>query len=134
MQFAEHTEKGIIKFIDKNLKENGGKFKNITLEAAQKLGIIDVVKGVRNPLKFIETADVSSLNKNIKEFVEVLANSANPKELVKKAKNFKRVSVAANIAISSTALAYGLPKLLFAYRKAFNESSVAPGLNKYYKQ
>lgn len=134
MKFTENTEKGIINFIDNNLKENGGTFKNIALEAAQKLGIIDVVKGKRNPLKYIETAEVSSLNKNIKEFVEFLSNSTNPKALIKKAKNLKRASVIANIAISSTALAYGLPKLLFAYRKTFNETSVAPGLNKYYKQ
>ncbi len=134
LQFTENSEKGIIKFIDQNLKENGGKFKNITLEAAQKLGIVDVVKGARNPLKFIETADVATLNKNIKEFVNVLSNSTNPKGLVQKAKNLKRASVIANVAISSAALAYGLPKLLFAYRKAFNESSVAPGLNKYYQK
>ncbi len=134
MQFAENTEEGIINFIDNNLKENGGKFKNITLEAAQKLGIIDIVKGKRNPLKFIETSDVAALNKNIKEFVNVLSKAADPKSLVQKAKNLKRASIIANVAISSAALAYGLPKLLFTYRKAFNETSVAPGLNKYYKQ
>ena len=134
VEFAEHNEKEIIDLIDKNLKVNGGKFSNLTLQAAQQTGLIDVVNGARNPFKFIETKEIAALNKNLKEFVGTLAKSANPKGLIKKAKMLKRVSIFANLAICSTALAYGLPKIQYLYRSMVSQNSVAPGLKKYYNE
>jgi len=132
--FTEHNEKSIINLIDTDLKANGGKFTNITLQAAQQTGLIDVVKGARNPLKFIETKDISALNKNLTDFVETLSKSANPESLIKKAKNLKRVSILANLAICCTALAYGLPKIQYLYRNSVSKDTIAPGLKKYYTE
>ncbi len=134
LEFAENNEKSIINFIDKNLTSNGGKFSNLTLQAAEKTGLVNVVKGVRNPLKYIETKEITNLNSQIKEFVETLAKSNNPEALVKKAKLLKRCSIIANIAICSAVLAYVLPKLQYIFRSKVSPNTVAPGLAQYYNE
>ncbi|MCQ2958473.1 MAG: hypothetical protein MJ180_06215 [Candidatus Gastranaerophilales bacterium] len=134
VEFVENNENAIIDLIDKDLAKNGGKFSNLTLQAAQQTGIIDVVKGARNPLKYIETKDISLLNKNLKEFIEALKNSANPEKLINKAKNMKRASILANVAICSFALAYLLPKAQYTFRHMVSDHTIAPGLTKYYEE
>lgn len=133
LEFVANNEKSIINLIDNNLAQNAGSFKNLTLQAAQKTGLVDVVKGARNPLKFIETEQVAALNGQIKEFVNTLANSTNPEAIVKKAKMLKRGSIVANIALCSAALAYGLPKLQYFFRSKVSDTTVAPGLANYYQ-
>ena len=132
LELADNTEKGIISLIDNDLAKNAGKFSNITLQAAEKLGLIKLVNGERNPLKYIETKEISTLNKNIAELVNTLTNSKNAEALIKKAKWLKRGSVIANIAICSAALAIGLPKLQYLFRSKVSDNTVAPGLAKYY--
>ena len=132
LEMVDSTEKGIINLIDNDLAKNSGKFSNITLKAAEKLGIINLVKGERNPLKYIETNEITSLHKQISEFVSTLANSKNAESIIKKAKWLKRTSVIANIAICSAALAIGLPKLQYLFRSKVSDNTVAPGLAKYY--
>jgi len=134
LNFVENNEKSIIEFIDKDLAKNAGKFSDLTLQAAQKTGLVDVVKGSRNPLKFIETKEVSKLNGQIKEFFEVLAKNANPEALIKKAKMVKRASIIANLAICAGVMAYGLPKLQYLFRSKISSTTIAPGLEEYYKQ
>ena len=134
LEIADTSEKGIISLIDNNLAENAGKFKNITLQAAEKLGIINVVQGERNPFRYIETDKITSLNKQLAEFVETLSNGKNAESLIKKAKWLKRGSIITNIAICSAALAYGLPKLQYFFRSKVSDNSVAPGLSQYYNK
>jgi len=132
MEFAKNNEKSIISLIDKDLLKHGGRFSNLTLQAAQKTGLIDVVKGQKNPFKYIETKDVATLNKQLSEFIKALSNSKDAKAFVQKAKLLKRGSVAANIAICSALLAYGLPKMQYLFRSAVSKNTVAPGLTQYY--
>ena len=134
LDFAQNNEKSIIEFIDNDLAKNAGKFSNLTLQAAEKTGFINVVKGARNPLKFIETKDVATLNEQIKEFVEVLAKNANPEAFIKKVKMVKRASILANIAICSAAMAYGLPKIQYLFRGKVSPNTIAPGLEQYYAE
>ena len=132
LNIADISEKGIISLIDTDLAKNGGKFSNITLKAAEKLGMIHVVDGGRNPLRYVETKDVATLNKQIKEFVGALAENKNAEKLISKVKFLKRSSIIANIAICSAALAYGLPKLQYFFRSKVSDNTVAPGLAQYY--
>ena len=132
LNIADTSERGIISLIDSDLAKNGGKFSDVTLKAAEKLGFIHVVEGERNPLKFIETKEVVGLNKQIKEFVGALAENKNAEKLISKVKFLKRSSVAANIAICSAALAIGLPKLQYLFRSKVSDNTVAPGLAQYY--
>ncbi len=134
IEFTANNEKSIINLIDTNLKQNGGKFTNLTLQAANKTGLISVINGARNPLKYVETKEITALNGQIKEFVETLARSANPEALIKKAKILKRGSIIANIALCSAVLAYGLPKLQYLFRSKVSPNTVAPGLAKYYNE
>ena len=132
LNLADTSERGIITLIDNDLARNGGKFSNVTLKAAQDLGFIHIVNGERNPLKYIETKEVVSLNKQLKEFVGALAENKNAEKLISKVKFLKRSSVVANIAICSAALAIGLPKLQYFFRSKVSDNTVAPGLAQYY--
>lgn len=134
LKFAQDNEKSIIELIDKDLAKNGGKFANTTLKAAEKAGLIDVVKGARNPLKYIETKQLTALNSQIKEFVEVIAKNANPEAFIKKVKMAKRASIIANVAICSAAMAYGLPKIQYLFRAKVSPTTIAPGLEQYYAE
>ena len=134
VEFTANNEKDIINLIDANLKQNGGKFTNLTLQAANKLGLVHVVNGARNPFRYIETKEITALNGQIKEFVEALSKNANPEALIKKTQMLKRGSIIANIALCSVALAYGLPKLQYLFRSKVSPNTVAPGLAKYYDE
>ena len=134
LEFVANNEKSIINLIDSNLVQNGGKLSNLTLQAAEKTGLLNVVKGSRNPLKYIETDKIANLNKQIKEFVETLAKTSNPEALVKKAKMLKRGSIIANIALCGAVMAYGLPKLQYLFRSKMTSTTIAPGLSQYYEE
>ena len=132
LAFAQDNEKSIIEFIDKDLAKNGGKLANITLQAAEKTGLVNIVKGARNPLKYIETKELTALNLKIKDLVEVIGKKANPEDFIKKIKMVKRASIITNIAICSAAMAYGLPKLQYWFRAKVSSNTIAPGLTQYY--
>ena len=132
LAFTQDNEKSIIEFIDKDLAKNGGKLANITLQAAEKTGLVNIVKGARNPLKYIETKELTALNLKIKDLVEVIGKKANPEDFIKKIKMVKRASIITNIAICSAAMAYGLPKLQYWFRAKVSSNTIAPGLTQYY--
>lgn len=133
------NEKTIIDFVDKNI--TGGvednTFKNVTLKTAQKLGIVDLVEGVKNPLQYVDTAKIKGLNSSLSEFVEKALSKGSPEEVekfLKKALNTKRGSIALNLAVCSLSTAYFLPKLQYLFREKFTKSSNLPSLALYEKQ
>ncbi|MDD3594179.1 MAG: hypothetical protein PHX18_06095 [Candidatus Gastranaerophilales bacterium] len=127
-------EAGLIKLIDGELAKNGGKLKDLTLQAAEKLGLISIVKGKRNPLKYIEPEKVKELGQHIEDLITSAAGSKNAEKFISKVKNLRRASVIANVAACSFALAYILPQIQFWFRRTFNKTSVAPGLSLYYEE
>lgn len=139
LQFEGNDEKSILAFVDKQIETGveNNKFKNVTLKAAQKLGIVDLVEGVKNPLQKINTNDLKGLNESLKEFVEKALSKGSPEEVekfLKKALNTKRGSIVLNLAICSISTAYLLPKLQYLFREKFTKSSNLPSLAEYDKQ
>lgn len=134
MHFAsDKSEKGVVDFIDNQLKTafSNGKFKNFTLEAARRTGLIDIKDGVRNPLKYVDTEALNGLHGNIKNFVEKAAKPELAENFVKKAKNIKRVAIVANMALCSLSLAYLLPKFQYFIREKITGTNEYPGLKAY---
>ncbi|MDD3149894.1 MAG: hypothetical protein PHV68_03590 [Candidatus Gastranaerophilales bacterium] len=138
LNFTKKGEAEIINFIDDELKAGNGEFKNFTLKAAQKSGLIDVVEGIRNPLKKINTDKIVELNKELGKFIEAGAE-AGTKEItsdnfVKNILNNKKAAVAINIASCCIALSYIIPKAQYSLRKALTGSHGSPGVAEYKNQ
>lgn len=139
LHFSGNDEASVLKFIDENIKNevSDNRFKNLTLKAAQKIGMVDLIEGVKNPLKFIDTDAIKGLNDSLAEFVEKALSKGNTEEVekfLKKALNTKRGSIALNLAICSISTAYFLPKLQYLFREKFTKSSNLPSLASYDKQ
>lgn len=129
------AEQAVVDFIENNLysksiNKEAGQFDNLTLKMAKELGDIDVVQKALNPFKTVNTKKISSLNKDMIEFVEAAIKSGDAKSFLKKAKNIKRGSVLGNIAICAAATAYVLPKLQFLIREKLTGSPASPGVVK----
>jgi len=127
------VEKTILDFVDDNIANGleNGNFKNITLKAAQKLGLVDVIDGVRNPLKYVNTKEIKDLNKDIVDFAQKAIKSGDVDKFVKKAVNLKRASIIANIALCSISTAYLVPKIQYFFREKYTKTAAAPGLKEY---
>lgn len=139
LDINEVNEKNIMDFVDKqvagSVKNNA--FENVTLKTAQKLGIVDLVEGVKNPLQYVDTDKIKGLNSSLSEFVEKALSKGSPEEVekfLKKALNTKRGSIALNLAVCSLSTAYFLPKLQYLFREKFTKSSNLPSLALYEKQ
>lgn len=135
----EANEKNIIDFVDKQVAESvkNNTFENVTLKTAQKLGMIDLIEGVKNPLQFIDTGAIKGLNDSLVEFVEKALSKGSPEKVekfLKKALNTKRGSIVLNLAICSISTAFFLPKLQYLFREKFTKSSNLPSLASYEKQ
>lgn len=126
LHFPAEGEKEIIKLIDKEVKS--GELKNPTLKAAKKVGLIEIVEGIRHPYKLVDTKEIENLNKEIGKFVNAAAESAEPKKFINKAKNAKRGSILANIALCATATAYVVPKIQYWYREKYAKTAANPGI------
>ncbi len=139
LNFAGNDEKSILSFIDnqvvKGVKDNT--FSNTTLKAAQKLGVVDLVEGVKNPLKFIDTKKIKELNESIGEFATTALKKesvADVEKFLKKALNAKRAGIALNLIICSVSTAFILPKLQYMFREKYTNSTNLPSLAEYDKQ
>jgi hypothetical protein len=126
--FAYNGEKAIVEAVDGELRSGG--LKNFTFKMAEKLGIIDIVDGIRNPLKYVETKDIVKLNNDIIEFAETAAKKSNIDSFMKKAIMAKRTGIAANIAICSASVAIALPKIMYFMREKLTNSAANPGIKK----
>ena len=117
-----NTQQEVIDFIDNNPK-------SIFAKMAAKKGEVKFLKcGVRDPRAYVDTEKVFNLAQQMKEFGESARKSGNVVKYAKKALGAKSASILANIAISSSLLAVGLPQLQFAIRRTFFDSDVDPGL------
>lgn len=116
------TQEQVIDFLDKNPKSVFAKL------AAQQGEVQFLKSGVRDPRCYVDTEKVFKLAQKMDEFGASARKSGNVKKYARKALGAKSASILANIAISSSLLAVGLPQLQFAIRKAFFKSDVDPGL------
>ena len=133
------NEKSIMNFINEQVATNveNNEFKNTTLKIAKKVGEVDLIEGVKNPLQYINTKKIIGLNSSLKEFIEKALKNESPEaveKFLKKALNTKRGSIALNLAICSSATAYFLPKLQYLFREKFTKSSKLPSLATYDEQ
>ncbi len=131
--------KGQIKNGIETVSENGKTsyvFKNNILKAANKLGYVDLIDNVQNPLQMINTKKIKSLNDSMNEFVKKALSKGSPEEVekfLKKALNAKRGSIVLNLAVCSISTAYFLPKLQYLFREKYTKSTRLPALDSYDK-
>ena len=145
-ELSNKNEISVIKFIDEELANVGGKvtdktktFSNFTLQMAQKSGLIDVEydealgKWIRHSEKYIETDKVADLNGNLKNFIEQAAKSGETKleKIISKTKMTKGLSVFGNMAICCASLSFILPKIQYKIREHRTKTKMAPGIKLY---
>ncbi len=139
LHFVGDDEKSILSFIDNQVKNGveNNSFKNATLKAAQNLGDLSLVEGVKNPLKYVDTKKIKNLNTSLSEFVEKALSKGSVEEVekfIKKALNTKRSSIVLNLALCSIATAYVLPKIQYMFREKYTKSTNLPSLQTYAEQ
>ena len=116
------SQEEIIEFIDKNPKSMFAKI-------AEQEGEVKFLKsGVRDPRCYVNTKNVYKLAQKVNSFAESARASGDVAKYAKKALGAKSASILANIAISSTLLAVGLPQAQFLLRRFISGSKVDPGL------
>lgn len=131
------NEEDLIKLVDKQLKDGfkDGKFNDLTLEAARKLGLIKIIKHgkefMRDPSHFIEIDQIKNLSDDIAKFVKNAAKTNEIESLLKKTKFIKGSMTILNMALCSISLGYLLPKIQYLFREMRTGSSVSPGIKAY---
>lgn len=125
------SEKDALAYIDKNINNEG----EIFIDYAKKMKLIKTVenensKTFRNPIKYL---NVENLSKTFDEMVEsandFLKNGAGDLDkYVKKKATIKRIGVIGNLALSSFAVCYLLPKAMYSFRKWYTGSNEEPGI------
>ena len=125
------NDEQILNFIDKNI----GSDRNVFIKYAKKMNWIETAKNekgqtVRNPLKYV---DITKLNdnfetiaKNAKEFLT--QGSKNLEDFIAQKAKIKRLGIYGNLAASSFAVCYILPKIMYGFRKLYTGSSEEPGI------
>ena len=116
------SQEEVIEFFDKNPK-------SLFSKVASQMGEVKFLKsGIRDPRCYVNTENVINLAQKMDEFGKYARKSGNVQKYAKKALGAKSASIIANIALSSSLLAVGLPQLQFAVRRTFFNSEVDPGL------
>lgn len=145
MNFDKKNEKEILDTIQSHLKGDkkdfvNGEFVNPVLKAAQKIGLIKLLettdgKFVLDPRKYIDTAKISGLNKDVVAFTENAGKNkaSSLTDFFAQAKKIKRVSLIANLIICNLAVGYAVPKLQYMVREKRTGTKMAPGHEKYAK-
>lgn len=117
------SQEEVLNFLDTKPKSV---FSNI----AAKTGEVKYLEsGVRDPRAFVDTEKVFKLAQKMDRFAKNARTSGNVAKYANKALKAKSANIIANIAISSTLLAVGLPQAQFALRKLLFKSNVEPGLS-----
>lgn len=85
---------------------------------------------VRDPREYVDTKELFKLSESMKAFSEdfKLSGGKNLKKYANKAIKAKSFNVLANIAISCTLLAVGMPQAQYLLRRMISDSDVEPGL------
>lgn len=117
-----NSGKEIVEFLDKNPK-------SIFSQYSQKFcGVKYLENQIRDPRAYIDISKIVKFKTDIEQFAISATKSNNFEQFVKTAKRAKSTNIFINIALSSTLLAYVLPKLQFAFRKAVTGSDLEPGI------
>lgn len=104
--------------------------KSVFSKIAEKSGDVKYLEaGVRDPRVLVDTEKVFKLAQRMEKFAQDARNSKDVAKYANKALKAKSANIVANIAISSTLLAIGLPQAQFALRKLLFKSNVEPGLS-----
>ena len=117
-----NSEKDLFEFIDNNPKALFSKF------ASESKIVSYLENGVRDPRKYVDVKALENFKKQFENFITGAKNSSNIESFVKKAQGIKSANIIANIFISSTLLAFVLPKLQYLFNKLNTNSYSDPGL------
>ena len=125
------SEEKALKFIDKNLNNESLAF----IKYAKKLNWIETAKNiqgetVRNPLKYLDiktlTENFDTIVKLAQEFIK--QGGENLEKFVAQKAKVKRFGIIGNLAVSSFAVCYILPKIMYIFRKIYTGSNEEPGI------
>jgi len=119
----------LLKFIDENPNSTFTKY-------ASKFEKVKMMKsGVRDPRAYVDIEELAKFKKSIDEFANKALSVSDSKNVVeqvqkfaKKAKTVKSLNIIANVGLSSFLLAYGLPKVQYAFREWYTGSKLEPGI------
>ena len=86
--------------------------------------------GVRDPRAYVDVKKLAKLTDDLNNFVSRAKglSEADLKLFIKKAKMSKYTNILTNVVLSSFLLAYGLPKVQYAFRQVVTKSPLEPGL------
>ena len=130
------SENEVISFIDKNINNNANPF----IKYAKKLSWIETTKDIngqtyRNPIKYL---DIKKLNDNFNILVESASEFLKQgkddiEKYVRKKAKTKRFGIYGNLMVSSFAVCYILPKIMYEFRKYYTKSNEDPGIKQVLK-
>ena len=124
----EFPKNDFIEYLDKNPKSTFSKL------AEKYCGVKFLKNGVRDPREFVNEGNLEKFSKELESFTKQALKSGDVNKFARKALYVKSGNILANLAISSSLLAVGLPKLTFVLRKLVTGSDAEPGLVKTEKQ
>ncbi len=120
----DNTEKEIIDFLDKSPKSLFSQY------ASRFCDVKYLENDIRDPRAWVDINKLVQLKEEMQKFAQNAIKSQDIKAFAKKAKIAKSFNILTNIALSSTLLAFALPKAQFAFRKLYTGSDLEPGLAK----
>ena len=103
---------------------------------ADKFGKVKMLNDkVRDPRAYVDFKALGQFRNSIENFITMTQNGTGKAELAsnvlrtaKKAKSVKTANILSNVVITSTLLAFGLPKLQFKFREWITGSKLEPGI------
>lgn len=121
-EILRENEKIMINFIDSNPN-------SAFVQTAKKLNLVSMLNNeVRDPRKYLDIDELSSLANKLKTFSTDAIKSGNVEQFAKKALKAKSFNILVNVGLSSFLLAYCLPKFQFLLRQLFTGSNLEPGI------
>ena len=125
------SENQALDYVDKNINN----FANPFIKYAKKLNLIETAKDksgkiFRNPIKYLDLKKLSENFDNMTESASKLLQegSENLEKIVNKKAKIKRLGIYGNLAVSSFAVCYILPKIMYEFRKFYTGSNEEPGI------
>ena len=132
----EMTESQALDYIDKNINNPDNPF----IKYAKKLKWVETVKDksgrvFRNPIKYL---DLKRLNENFNIIAEeapefLKQGGKNLEKFIREKAKIKRFGIYANLSLSSFAVCYILPKIMYEFRKIYTGSNEEPGIKQVLK-
>ena len=117
-----NSAKDLFEFIDSKPDSLFSKF------ASEQGKISYLDNKIRDPRKYVDIKNLGKFRIELEKFINTAKKSSDITKFVKKAKFVKGVNILSNVLISSTLLAFVLPKLQYVFNKLVTGSYSDPGL------